>query len=148
MADLTIILPPVSNDVVSSDLRYLTELLALNNLGDVSGGGLGGTYGYGADYENDTFMMHPFCWCDEASCPWCLACECSYTVSEDNKVTMISTCINCRAGEDRHRAPNFLHKPTGSEVSWYKYIGRGMEVELNGEWKDIFVSCVKSVTHA
>lgn len=27
------------------------------------------------------------------------------------------------------RAPNFLFKPTGAKVSWYKYIGRGMEIE-------------------
>ena len=53
---------------------------------------------YGVDYENDVFMMHPFCWCEQEDCPWC--------------------------NEDK---PNFWYKPTDFKVSWYKYIGRGME---------------------
>jgi hypothetical protein len=31
---------------------------------------------YGITYENDLFMMHRFCWCDQSDCPWCLGCEC------------------------------------------------------------------------
>jgi hypothetical protein len=34
---------------------------------------------YGADYEDDRFMMHPFCWCGETDCPWCRGCECPET---------------------------------------------------------------------
>jgi len=55
---------------------------------------------YGTDYENDTFMMHRYCWCEREECPWCFG-----------------------------SAPNFLHKPSGFKVKWYKYIGRGMETE-------------------
>ena len=30
---------------------------------------------YGADYENDVFLMKRFCWCDgEGECPWCTGC--------------------------------------------------------------------------
>lgn len=33
---------------------------------------------YGVNYENDVFMMHRFCWCDEEDCPWCVGCQCNY----------------------------------------------------------------------
>ena len=57
---------------------------------------------YGAVFENDIFMMHPFCWCDREDCPWC---------------------------REENPAPNFHYKPTGLKVWWYKYIGRDMEHE-------------------
>ena len=32
---------------------------------------------YGVDFENDIFMMHPYCWCErEDECPWCGGCNC------------------------------------------------------------------------
>lgn len=31
---------------------------------------------YGTKFENDVFMMHPFCWCEKDDCPWCAGCEC------------------------------------------------------------------------
>lgn len=64
--------------------------------------GLGGPHGYGAHMETEAFLMHPFCWCErEDACPWCSG-----------------------------QAPNFLHKPSGLGVSWHKYIGRGMDFDL------------------
>lgn len=58
---------------------------------------------YGTDYENEVFMMHPFCWCEKSDCAW------------------------CGSAEERKGAPNFWYKPTDLKVWWYKYIGRGME---------------------
>jgi len=55
---------------------------------------------YGANYENEKFSIHRYCWCEEENCPWCGPSE----------------------------MPNFHHKPTGIKVWWYKYIGRGMNV--------------------
>ena len=26
---------------------------------------------YGINYEDDTFMIHQFCWCEREDCPWC-----------------------------------------------------------------------------
>lgn len=31
---------------------------------------------YGTKYENDTFSMARYCWCDEDNCPWCTGCTC------------------------------------------------------------------------
>lgn len=53
---------------------------------------------YGTDYEDEKFSMHRFCWCESDDCPLCMGAM-----------------------------PNFEYKPLGFMVSWYKYIGRGME---------------------
>ena len=89
--ELRIVVP----EPASGELVELTECLS-DKLGLEGGAGLGGTNGYGVEYENDTFMMHPFCWCDSEHCQWCWG-----------------------------DAPNFLFKPTGAKVWWYKWIGRG-----------------------
>jgi len=76
---------------------------------------------YGTDYENDVFMMHRYCWCEREDCRWC----------EDG-------------------APNFLFKPTGFSLTWYKYIGRGMELSdecLPGDFlHQIFATHPKGMT--
>ena len=163
---IQIVLPECSEDKISSDLRYLTEVLEKQGA-DISGGLLGGMYGYGAYFENDTFMMHPFCWCEQDDCEWCRGCTCpegayEYRV-EGIKVHEFSQwleaydkglsreiihhdhlkCDYCK-GLVGH-APNFLHKPSGTKVRWYKYIGRGMEVNLLGDWLDIFNDCLNSI---
>jgi hypothetical protein len=75
MINVTIILPERSEDALSEGLRLLTEHLVKLDKGD-GGDGLGGKGGYGVEFENDTFMMHPFCWCEQEDCPWCGGCSC------------------------------------------------------------------------
>ena len=43
--------------------------------------------------------------------------------------------------------PNFLHKPTGFSVSWYKYIGRGMNFENISKrgWEKVLKECFESI---
>lgn len=96
MSKITVIMPKQASGDLYDLTRYLVEKLGLDG-----GYGLGGENGYGVDYENDIFMMHPFCWCENETCRWC--------------------------GEED--APNFLYKPTGGKVWWYKWIGRGERVE-------------------
>lgn len=31
---------------------------------------------YGTSFENDVFMMKPFCWCEREDCAWCGGCDC------------------------------------------------------------------------
>jgi len=33
---------------------------------------------YGRDVDNDTFMMHRYCWCEREDCPWCAGCTCPH----------------------------------------------------------------------
>lgn len=146
---VTIIIPAKSDDDELSDrLRALTEVISTTKRLD-TGYGLGGENGYGVDFSNDVFSMHPYCWCDKDDCPWCCGCWCEEGAS----------CPWCR-GEHRYAeygalppnewpnlgAPNFWYKPSGFRVWWYKWIGRGMEVY--GDQSDIggiFNHCLESL---
>jgi hypothetical protein len=108
-----------SGDALSQGLYALSELIIRGLQPDERGGGLGGEFGYGANFENDVFMMHRYCWCESEDCAWC-------------------------EGE----APNFRHKASGFEASWYKYVGRGMETNRKltvREWADILRACFDSI---
>lgn len=80
--DIQIILPEGSmvdyeeGRDVANGLRLLTRILHQNSVSEANRGFLGGDWGYGTNYENDVFMMHSFCWCEEAECPWCGGCTC------------------------------------------------------------------------
>lgn len=82
-------------EAVSEGLYNISESLEKLDSGIVAG-----SPAYGAEWENNVFMMHPYCWCEGDDCEWC----------SGNK-------------------PNFWHKPSGFKVWWYKYIGRGTRVE-------------------
>ena len=76
---------------------------------------------YGENIDNDLFMMHRFCWCEEEACPWC---------REDEP------------------APHFHYKPTDFKVWWYKYIGRDMKTNrpaTRRELADMFCDCLKAL---
>lgn len=153
-----LVLPPVSESRISTDLRVLTEHLITRHGASTTGGLLGGEYGYGATYENDTFLMAPYCWCDrEGECMWCTGCTCTdaatryyldgaqtdantfysrggHTRGHTERVTAL-VCASCKGLWEP--APNFLHKPSGSKVYWYKYIGRGMTHAIHAPWSTI-----------
>lgn len=118
MKEITIITPKPAEGALVELTEYLSEKLSLDG-----GNGLGGANGYGVEYENDTFMMHPFCWCERDDCAW------------------------CTWETDSDRAANFLYKPTGTKVWWYKWIGRGQEQkgELPVDWLE---KCKQSVKPA
>lgn len=68
MEAIQFILPQCSDDEVSELLRSLTE--AIESKGnEISHGFLGGSHGYGAHFQNETFVMRPFYWGD---------CDCGY----------------------------------------------------------------------
>lgn len=75
---------------------------------------------YGSEFENDVFEMHPYCWCDG-----------------DN-------CKQCGTGEQY----NFLHKPSGFGIRWYKYAFRDSYMNQNmgkAKFAKIVAECVKSI---
>lgn len=117
---ITIVMPPTASSDKDLDLIKLTEYIWEKfHPNKPYASGLGGEYAYGVDYGNDVFLMHRFCWCEEEDCPWC--------------------------GFD---APNFLHIPSGLQIHWYKWIGRGMEYNQkisDDQWREIFHHCVQSV---
>ena len=161
----TVTIAPANDDTVSEGLRAITR--ALEDAGfQPSGGALGGRDGYGAYYENDVFGMHPYCWCERDDCPWCAACSCpedtwTYTLNGQpvtgeefyeaggyggpGVVTFHpeKACRWCQPG--RVAAVNFWHKPSQSWVTWYKWIGRGMNCRITGDWATILEDCLASI---
>lgn len=157
---IEMIAPPnalTNNDALSEGLYVLSEIIIRGLQPDRDGGGLGGRFGYGADYENDIFMMHPFCWCESKECLWCMIWlsnneNCTEEESRDYRDSQIKTirekygnwAANLHCG-----APHFWHKPSGLQVRWYKWIGRDMEVSNENltleQWAAIFDECVKSI---
>jgi len=91
---MKVIVPECSEDAVSDGLRRLTEAIHRSGKADGGAGGfLGGEFGYGANFENDTFMMHRYCWCEkEGECAWCTGCG----AYESNG------CRACREDRFRH----------------------------------------------
>lgn len=163
--DIEIILPERVSDRISDGLCDLTEALSKEGA-DIASGFLGGAFGYGAHFDNDVFMMHPFCWCEGFDCAWCVPCHCDddawrYFLADGSEVdgeafyaaggyrtgraidVPEKRCRNC--AEDRKAAPNFLHKPSGTSARWYKYIGRGMEIELREDWDAVMRQCLASI---
>ena len=114
MNKVKLIIPEGASEDVGYGLVELTHQICLKTEDDGTGG-LGGRFGYGSNYENNVFMMHRFCWCESEDCLWC--------------------------GEGE---PNFLFKPTGAMIHWYKYIGRSQEQE--GELPDNWLKqCIESI---
>lgn len=202
MSEVIIVIPPVSSDRIAVDLRDLTRLLVTDHGADYIGGGLGGEWGYGTRFANDTFEMNPQNWgdcsCtrDEAESRWCdtydhaQTCyqqvirargfldypEMDYYERLDHNLAIVEavcaemgldpengsyvhcTCTheadyeawvaanphdNAICAMDR---PNFRHKPTGAVVNFYKYLGRSMEVDLNGaDWDAVIADCRQSL---
>lgn len=98
--EIHVMVPECADDDVSELMRNLTKCLSELDPESIAHGFLGGEFGYGCDFETPVFRMHPYCWCDRDECPWC-----------------------------NGSAPNYLHKPSGATVHWYKYIGRSMEID-------------------
>lgn len=202
---VVIVVPEVSTDRISNDLRWLTQTLVEGNHAENHVGGLlGGEYGYATHFSNDTFALRPYYWgdcvCghDEAEGEWSNthdhAPSCYQQVIRDrgfldyddeteltyqqrhahNDAIVTAVCaemgldseygtyVHCTCSYDADYAawekanphdptcgivaPNFEHKPTGSTVDFYKYLGRGMQVNLTEDWQTILRDCVASLS--
>ena len=128
---ITVVLPAAEESAIVEGLRELTRLL-LTKKPEAAGFGMAGPDGYGVDHDCAVFEMHPQWWGDcTDGCPW-------ETAEDDTPHSS-----TCKAGR-----PNFLHKASGFEVRWYKWIGRSMELSREvspAEWATILDECRKAV---
>ena len=123
--EIEIILPAISEDEVSTGIRKITRKL-IRKGEDSPMGFLGGSDGYGVEFKNDVFEMFPYYWGD---------CDCGKEIGypDGHKKTCLLNKPNFKSG-------NFV-------VTWYKYIGRGMEFNKMSEenWDKILNKCLKSI---
>lgn len=102
-----------SESFLDGRLRDLATYASYNPEGEEAGK-------YGTNFENDVFMMHQFCGCQQDDCKWC-----------------------------EHNEPNFHHKATGLKIWWYKHIGRVPRMQSGNlsrqEIAHIFGQCEASV---
>lgn len=149
---------------LTGQLHELSRMLANKNPDAQVHGGLGGEFGYGQDFKNDVFEMHPYAW--EPSC----TCSVESKTEEWLKANPHSESCNsqqdeeadCICGQEErmtvweranpHESNCLLVLPNfrcgDFELRWYKYIGRGMKVskpmslaELDG----MFNKCEESL---
>jgi hypothetical protein len=95
---------------------------------------------YGTNFENESFMMHRFCWCEDEGCLSCKIWlsnnkDCTEKEAEDYRKKQNAELVSLYGEQDwgRHKdpaKPHFWHKPTNFQVRWYKYIGRGMKTNM------------------
>lgn len=117
------------------------------------------------DYENEIFLIHPSCLCEQTNCLWCTPWlhtnpeEFSPSEGASDDTTLFS---ESEANEHRRNqlaeikrrfagaksAPNFWHKPTNLQLRWDRWIGRHMEVNRDltvEEWITIWKECETSI---
>lgn len=147
---IIIVLPPTATSDIDLDLVNLTEYLTKKAFkGKWQGGGLlGGEFGYGVDFENDTFMMHPYCWCEkEDKCLWCMMNDPFENKNWKKMKGELEKKFN-PYWRTWGGAPTFFYKPTKTGCRWYKWIGRDTEWDrtpTEKEWKKIYKDCLKSI---
>ena len=86
-------------------------------------------YGYGPlltsnegddEFDNEIFTMRTYCWCGGDI-----------------------------EGHEDSCPPNFVHKPTSINITWYKYAGRGITANVDWlpalTWHRIVNECIESV---
>lgn len=105
--NVSIVFPQPSEDAISQMLRDLTREIDARGLGEIGVGLLGGFYGYGCNYENDVFLMHRYCWCEERGCPWCGGCS-GTGRKEPHREACYSTRLD--ALRKRHGAKSMLNE--------------------------------------
>jgi hypothetical protein len=118
--------------LASACLYRLSERLGILCPEEQSHGLLGGSYGYGQDFKNAVFEMHPYWWGD---------CTCGAgDWSEEGQPAPVHT------PECREELPNF--RCGDLAISWYKYIGRGMSANrptTGAEVVEVFSRCMASL---
>jgi hypothetical protein len=149
LTEVQIVLPPCASDEVSVGLRQLTA--ALRGIGCNTDGGLfGGSDGYGANFENDTFMMHQFCWCEEGSCLWCSGCGC-----DKSDVRFFIDDIEVSSDESYRRnleflgpTPGDLHKHGTPEYEAYDREWYARVAERDRRWRTLYPAIVHTCERA
>lgn len=108
-------------DWATDGLHLIAQVIAEKRGHDPVGGWTTLTSNSGEDeYENETFYMSSYCWCEGE-----------------------------KEGHEEGCPPNFIYKPNGFQISWYKHAGRGIRAnkEYPGakNWAQAVMKCIESI---
>lgn len=108
-------------DWATDGLYMIAQIIAEDRGKDPLGGWVTLTSNSGEEeYINDIFEMRPYCWCDGE-----------------------------HEGHQDGCPPNFIYKPTGLSIQWYKHAGRGIVANQKYNsaiyWFNIVKSCIDSI---
>jgi hypothetical protein len=134
--------PGTSDDPISIGLRMMThQLRQLYPKANQGSGFFGGSFGYGVDFENSTFLMHHFCWCERDDCMWCGGCSCE----RDDKVRYYIDGIEVSGDEHWKRNEEFLgplphvaKKQGTKDYEIYRAEWDARILERNRRWSTIY----------
>lgn len=125
--NIKVVIPGRSDgDELSDALRELTRAICKARPDLDYGGGMAGPDSYGCPIDTPVFTMRRQYWGD---------CDCGAAESDAPHTTDCSL-----------ERPNFIYKPTGFAVRWYKWIGR--DNELTGECppiREMIDRCIASI---
>lgn len=132
--------------------RYGVWTPGLNSVAEAAATseGLSDPGGYGLHFENDTFEMRPYYWggctCGFETLEW--EWDKNNPGDEDGRAYVKWRETHGHSTDCLEILPNFRHKPSGLAISWYKYIGRGMETNQkvsDTEALRIILECLRSI---
>lgn len=150
---------------------YVAGLLTIGDIIEQQTGHGSPAENSGTRFANSVFEMNAYCWCGEDECRFCVPCTCpdeawryflngrevpademyagDWIHDGGTRRTVRVTeqmCHVCKG--EVVPAANFRHYGTGFEARWYKYAGRGMEVNrdlTSLEWLHVQNECVSSL---
>jgi hypothetical protein len=116
-------------------------------------------------YENNYFTYNDYCNCDKPLCTLCNQCTCPEYRSEFREILLDITsywsipylersksqalltpteyCLHCQG--TTNPIPNFTHKKSGSEITWYKTPESIELVILRSNWASIMKEVLASI---
>lgn len=117
-------------------------------------------------YENRYFIFNEYCDCDTLHCNLCNLCRCNDFIFEYQNKSFTSEnywqipfrerskhytllkaepdfCLYCQG--ELPIPPSFYHKPTSSEIHWYKNIEDIYQINLQAEWHQIVKTTLASI---
>ena len=117
-------------------------------------------------YENRYFIFNEYCDCDTLHCDLCNLCHCNEFIFEYQNNSLTSEnywkipfqerskhytllkanpdfCLYCQG--KLPIPPSFYHKPTESEIHWYKKIEDIYQINIKDDWQQIVKTTLASI---
>ena len=109
-----VLISSLDTDSVSDTLRLIRSFIVRTNIALIK------RPFDEVNYDTDVFYMSYGCGCEKEDCPKCDVGNLDMSIDLNVKIKNIADNLF------ETSYPNFVHKPSGFCVWWYKHLGRGM----------------------